>query len=538
MRRTAYARCSMTRLRSLFVRMYPASIRAGSLGALAVLLTFAGAPSAARAQTPGTLDASFDPAIAKVTAFAVAVDSQQRVIVGGDELTFSRFNPDGTEDGDFNPPGFGGDSRIIFGLTVDEQDRIIAVGKFKSSGSNPINIKRFNAADGSNDGSFNPGKGANDTIVAVRLQAIDANPDNDKIIVGGLFTRFNGQRRDRLARLNQDGSLDASFNSGLSFNDEVYAIALQKSAVDGLENGQILVGGSFDGVNGSGVGNLARVDVDGAFDSSFRPDINGHVFAIVAQPDGKIVIGGDFEAVNGVEARGLARLNADGSLDDTFHAGVRENDNQSVPPTAVYALLLQDNGRIVVGGNFLKLNDVTRRFVGRLEADGSLDESFDSGDRIVNRAEALALDPVSHNIAVAEIVSKKMEGNDNYPNVLKRLFGDPLVSIVTAQDALELGQGGLFEVTRRGGNQNLPLTVFYENRVGGKKRATSGVDYFALPGFVTIPAGKSSAQIAVAPIDDDAVEPSERVTLVLRPDADYDVFAEEAKATVRIIDND
>ena len=53
-------------------------------------------------------------------------------------------------------------------------------------------------------------------------------------------------------------------------------------------------------------------------DTSFRPQVAGAIRAIVEQPDGRLVIGGDFSTVDGVGRNGLARLNADGSLDTSF----------------------------------------------------------------------------------------------------------------------------------------------------------------------------------------------------------------------------
>ena len=69
--------------------------------------------------------------------------------------------------------------------------------------------------------------------------------------------------------------------------------------------------------------------------------------ATVVQNDGKIIIGGDFTTVNGVARKGIARLNADGSLDSGFNPGAGVNTNGKI-----YALGLQADGRIVIGGDF------------------------------------------------------------------------------------------------------------------------------------------------------------------------------------------
>jgi hypothetical protein len=86
----------------------------------------------------------------------------------------------------------------------------------------------------------------------------------------------------------------------------------------------------------------------------------------------------------------------------------------------------------------------------------------------------------------------------------------------------------LFTVTRTG-DVSAPATIAYD--VGGT--ATPDVDYVALPGSVTIPAGATTAVIAVVPIDDPTVESNESVTLTLRPGAGYTVgFPSEAVALI------
>ncbi len=132
-----------------------------------------------------------------------------------------------------------------------------------------------------------------------------------------------------LALLNPDGSMDTSFNPGQGANDSVNAVA--------LSGNQFVIGGAFTAYNGTGVGYYARVNADGSVDSAFSTSqgsgANAPVRAAAVQPDGKVVIGGDFTAINGVTRNYLARLNADGSLDTSFDPGNTLNGS-------VYALAL------------------------------------------------------------------------------------------------------------------------------------------------------------------------------------------------------
>src|SRR5690606_3293323 len=66
---------------------------------------------------------------------------------------------------------------------------------------------------------------------------------------------YNGQNRNRIARLNTDGSLDTSFTIGSGFNGHVFSIALQS-------DGKILVGGRFTEYNGQSQNRIARIEVN------------------------------------------------------------------------------------------------------------------------------------------------------------------------------------------------------------------------------------------------------------------------------------
>jgi uncharacterized delta-60 repeat protein len=140
-----------------------------------------------------------------------------------------------------------------------------------------------------------------------------------KTIVFGFFTSVNGTARDGIARLNADGSLDTSFNPSPQGNGaigQVQAVAVQS-------DGKIVVGGLFTSVNGTTPNNIARMNADGSVDISFNPGsgTDKQVEVIAVQTDGKVVIGGAFTSVNGTARNRIARLNADGSLDTSFNPG-------------------------------------------------------------------------------------------------------------------------------------------------------------------------------------------------------------------------
>jgi uncharacterized delta-60 repeat protein len=155
------------------------------------------------------------------------------------------------------------------------------------------------------DTGFNPD--ANSAVVSTAVQ-----PDG-KIIIGGYFTSVSGTARNRLVRLNADGTLEPGFNPNVySGNGGVSCTAVQA-------DGKILIGGIFTGVSGAQRYYLARLNADGTLESGFSPNVNSTVLSTVMQADGRIIIGGLFGSVDGAGRGYIARLNANGTLDSVFN---------------------------------------------------------------------------------------------------------------------------------------------------------------------------------------------------------------------------
>ena len=236
--------------------------------------------------------------------------------------------------------------------------KVIVVGRFTQANNVGRNrIARFNF-NGSLDASFDPGSGADAEITAAVLQ-----PDG-RIVVAGRFTSFNGVMHNRVCRLNADGSVDPSFGLGAGINNSALALALQS-------DGRILVGGQFSQVDLTQRFNLARLNTNGSVDLTFNPGNgpNGDVNAIIIQPNGAIIIGGTFIGYDGFTRGGIARVLATGMLDSSFDSGVGTGGN-------VFALALQHNGQIVLGGRFVQYAGINRTFIARVFSNGSLDPGF------------------------------------------------------------------------------------------------------------------------------------------------------------------
>ena len=145
-------------------------------------------------------------------------------------------------------------------------------------------------------------------------------------------------------------------------NGGVYATAIQP-------DGKILVGGSFTNLAGQARPNVGRLNSDGTSDNTFHPEpgVSSCVYCLLLQGDGKIVVGGNFTKLGGQPRANLARLNSNGSLDTTFNPGA---------DSTVYCLALQADGKLLAGGYFLTLGGQPRSRIGRLNADGTLDATF------------------------------------------------------------------------------------------------------------------------------------------------------------------
>ena len=338
----------------------------------------------ARLNPDGTLDTAFDPD-ASNPVYAIAVQANGMILVGGgfgsiggqSHQQIARLNPDGTLDTDFNAHA---DGDQVNAIAVQADGKILVGGDFSHLSSNGEFsaghcIARLNA-NGTLDTTFNAN--ANRNVGAIAVQA------GGKILVGGGFTGINGQPRNHIARLNLDGTAD-SFNPNA--NGDVSSIAVQA-------DGRVLVGGYFSGANSIGGQTrncIARLDATTGQADSFDPNANSGVNAIVVQADGRVLVGGYFSGANSIGGQTrnfIARLNSDGTADE-----FNPNANNTV-----YAVAVQADGKVLVGGAFTELAPnggapVTRNHIARLETDGRLDQTLDNLSIVGSVVLATAVQP-------------------------------------------------------------------------------------------------------------------------------------------------
>jgi uncharacterized delta-60 repeat protein len=230
--------------------------------------------------------------------------------------------------------------------------------------------------DGSKDTSFNIGTGFSGGTIPVNSIALQSD---GKVLVGGTFTTFSGASQNRFIRLNTDGSKDTSFNIGTGFGNSVNSTAIQS-------DGKILAGGSFSTFTGASQNRLIRLNSDGSKDTSFNigTGFNNLINSIALQSDGKVLAAGVFTTFTGESQNRLIRLNSDGSKDTSFDIGTGFGGTVS-------SIVIQSDGKVLVGGGFTTFTGESQNRLIRLNSDGSKDTSFDIGTGFGGTVNSIAL---------------------------------------------------------------------------------------------------------------------------------------------------
>jgi uncharacterized delta-60 repeat protein len=227
----------------------------------------------------------------------------------------------------------GGISGTVTGLHVQADGKMIIVGSFRyyvrpnydlvsATGADSLHldstmvnyIARLHA-DGTLDTTYNY-----DLVNHRGKESVNGGisksillPDG-KLLITGAFDKYNGLPAKRIARLNADGSLDATFKSDAGANMPVYDIAPQP-------DGKYIISGIFTTYGGVQVPHLARISPDGEPDLSFQPGkgVDGMVNYVSVMPQGQIILTGFFSKFNNTVCNNYVVLNADGSLHETYN---------------------------------------------------------------------------------------------------------------------------------------------------------------------------------------------------------------------------
>jgi uncharacterized delta-60 repeat protein len=524
---------------------------------------------------------------------------------------FTRLKGDGSLDEFFSneaPP-----NDVVWAVAVDGDGRVLLAGDFTAVGPRAVGRLARLKAEGALDVSFDPGTGANGRIYALASYEVgQTNPQAGtavgrpagQVVIGGEFTRFGGLAARYVARVNADGSLDPTFTVLDPPDAPVRAVAVQP-------DGKILIGGGFQRLGNTPRAGLARLNPDGSLDASFPagqpaglslsgladrlsgPPFDGfgadaEVLSVALAPDEKIVVGGAFTLFHGAPSERYARLQPDGALDTAFEPSPGANDT-------VWGVAVQPDTAMVIVGDFTRVNDLPRlriarvhgeekfsrglvqfsatvyraaenaaqatiivRRTGNTKAAGSVawstsDDSAVAGEDYQAAAGILRFGPgeVQKTVSVPLLDDDRSEGDETVVLTLRDpqdvdlgrrdtarlIIEDDESAVAFGSDRFTVSEeaGLAFITVHRSGPVTGAFTVDYFVQPG---TATAGEDFLAESGTLEFGPGQTQASFAVRLVDDDVSEPPETVALTLANPTEGVGLGSQAAATLFIEDDD
>ena len=330
---------------------------------------------------PGTVDPSFlSPSVSGILTGQgqlVAPAPEGRVYASL-RTTVVRLLEDGTLDTTFNAPA-DLTSTQDGGVSVVKRQpdgKVLIAGRFKDGA-----LARL-LPDGSYDPSFvrtNRYTGGFQNVPwAIGLQG------DGRILLAGTFENFNGRTVHGLIRFLPDGTVDPAFpltTLEAVLSNPVRVLPGTAVSLHVLSDDRFHVGGGFSRVGGASRIGVARLNADGTVDTSFVPPTNGAttlgtggtmLFYTLGPvtPQGGVYVFGTFRPVEGGPTWSALRLAPNGSVDDTFHVSTDFQINYGA---------VQGDGKLIVTGQFTRLNGQNQAGFARLNLDGSTDAAFVPG---------------------------------------------------------------------------------------------------------------------------------------------------------------
>lgn len=340
---------------------------------------------------PGSLDATFGSGGTVITALgdfgemgnSILIQGDDKILLGGytqsnftsADFALMRFNYDGTLDSNFGING-----KVITtienrsegnSLLIQEDEKIILGG----ASDWYINLVRYDK-----DGVLDPDFGTDGKVIidiegyySEQCKTVAMQGDG-KILVGGYAQHIsNDKSYFVVVRCNDDGSLDSTFGT----NGIVIGSRGKANSMGIQEDGKIILGGALDGTF-----TLEQYHSDGTLDTSFGVDgkvitpvgTYGEGYSLLIQDNGKIVLGGYSNSGTGSNFA-IVRYNSDGTLDTTFGM-----DGKVITPVGSAgrgnSLAIQEDGKILLAGYGNDDSNNSNFAIARYNSNGTLDSSF------------------------------------------------------------------------------------------------------------------------------------------------------------------
>jgi uncharacterized delta-60 repeat protein len=353
----------------------------------------------------GDLDASFGAGGKVVTdlfgefdgVVSVLVQSDGKIVAVGNAGVFCaavRYDNLGNRDLTFGDGGMaliGFDGGLALDAAMQADDRIVIVGRGGGIDSfADFAIARLDA-NGTVDATFNGGAVVlahlTDDFDAATAVAIQAD---GKIVVAGRAFGTGASADFGIVRYTAAGVLDGGFGAGGIVITDFFGDKDGASDIKIQTDGKIVVAG--DAKNGAVNGYaLARYDADGHTDATFGT--GGKVFdgyggnlgtgnALAIQTDGKIVVAGRSGSLGANANFGVARYDTFGVIDAAFGIGGTRLIDFYGDDEAVSSVVLQPDGKLIVGGTIKNASATLDFGLARLDADGNLDAGFGTGGKV------------------------------------------------------------------------------------------------------------------------------------------------------------
>ncbi|MCD0466340.1 T9SS type A sorting domain-containing protein [Flavobacterium sp. ENC] len=347
-------------------------------------------------------------------------------------------------------------------IAVQSDDKIVvtggAIGYYNFTS---CYVNRFNS-DFSLDETFNNALAFNGATTVVAVSA-------EGMYVGGTFTAVDGITKNSLVKLNSDGVLDTTFDVGEGTKGQLFSLTLQ-------EDGKLLIGRHFLRMLDQPTYNMCRLNSDGTIDETFNTNYYSFHASTIIVKDSYIYFGmyepAEFKCY-------IAKLNPDGSLNQSFsHGKLNDNGDQFFTMGIIGDKILYNNsgntgnkygvsacdlngnpldsaelkpsqygsfdkgeyfdGKLVVKGDFMKVNDVATYGIALLNENGSVDESFVFPKYIGDITQFQVID----NTTIFVSAQKKLLKLNNKGEVLKDFdFSD--IYLTSVENFKVLGDGNV-----------------------------------------------------------------------------------------------